>query len=396
MNPFWTVVTSLNWMVAVGWSWRAIGAIRRLPGIADLREERYGLPLEQDGQPQVTVIVPARNEEAAIEATLRSLLQQSIPVHVIAVDDRSTDQTGAIIDRIAAEPWPDGQHLTALHVTELPAGWMGKTHALALAARQTTSKWLLFTDGDILFAPDALRRALNYAESVAAGHFVLLPTPILLSFGERMMMAFFQIFVALAGRLWLVSDPNSRQSIGIGSFNLVRRAVYDGIGGFESMRMDVLEDLRLGYQVKHQGYRQAVAFGRDLVRVHWAKGALGIVANLTKNAFAVFRFRVSYLIGGCLLLTALCVLPVLGWFGPETCRLASALFTLMVFLLYRFYRRYNRYSPALFASFPVAVALFLYSMVRSAWFTLRQDGVVWRGTFYPLRELRRHAGPVRK
>lgn len=394
------IATTLSVVILAVWTQRAVAAQRHLPRIPNLLDPRYdpdpALSISED-RPQITVIVPARNEAAAIEATLRSLLAQTIPLEILAIDDRSTDATGAVMDRVAAEPMPNGKFLSVLHVTSLPPGWMGKNHAMALAARQTGTPWLLFTDGDILFQPDTLMRALLFAEDSAADHVVLLPTLILKSPGERMMAAIFQSLTLLAWRPWKVADPKARrESIGTGAFNLVRSEVYRAIGGFEKLPMEVLEDLRLGREIKHHGYRQRMVLGRDLIRLHWAPGAIGMVNNLTKNIYATFRFKPALFFAGWLGLLIFCGVPFVGLFAPSTLiRITSILSLLMVALLYQQASRfYTRIHLAWVFTFPVALVLVLYAMLRSMIFTVRQGGVVWRGTFYPLAELRRNIGPL--
>lgn len=396
MSELWVALTVVNGVIALGWVWRTATALRHLPRVPDLTKERYAAPEQAaDGVPGLTVVVPARNEAAAIESTLESLLRQTLPLRVIAVDDRSTDETGAIMDRLAARPRPAGKDLTVIHVDELPEGWLGKNHALALAARQVTTRWVLFTDGDVEFAPETLARAVHYAEGKNAGHFVMLPTPTLHTAGERIMMSFLQVVVGVAANLWRIPDPKAKwESIGLGAFNLIRRDVYEEVGGFEALRMEVLEDVRLGYIVKRKGYRQEVAFGPGLARVHWARGAMGIVNNLTKNAFAIFQFRLPLLLATCVLVTIACLAPVAGWFGSDLCRLACVVTLAMQFVMYSYYRRYSDFPRWCFLAYPLAGMLFVYSLLRSVWTTLRQGGVIWRGTFYPLPELRRNAGPV--
>jgi len=211
-----------------------------------------------------------------------------------------------------------------------------------------------------------------------------------------MMMSFIQVAAAAGGRLWRVSDPAAKsESIGVGAFNMVRREAYDGIGGFEAMRMEVLEDLRLGYLIKNSGYRQAVAFGTGMVRVHWAPGVVGILHNLTKNAFAVFRFQLPFILGACLGMTVAFLLPLLGWLGPPECCAASAIVAVMTFLIYRFHRGIHDFRWWSFLTFPVAGCLFLYAVLRSTAVTLWRGGVIWRGTFYSLKDLRRQLGPLR-
>lgn len=382
------------WVIALAWAVSTAIALRKLPGIPDLLDAKYGAAIADN--PLIAVIVPARNEAVDIEATLRSLLaMEGVRLEILAVDDRSTDATGAIMDRMAAEASTQGKNLTALHVSELPAGWVGKTHAMALAARRATAPWLLFTDGDILFAKDSLLRAISFAESERADHMVVFPTLILKGFGERMMIAFFQGVSALFSRFWKIPVEGAKESLGVGAFNLIRAEVYREIGGFESLRMEVLEDLRLGFEVKRRGFRQRVAFGRDLVRVRWVVGAAGMIRNITKNFFAAFRFRVGLTLVACAGLAAFCLGPFAALAGDWWMRGSTALVLLMLLLLYRYYRQYTGIATWYAVTFPVAASLVLYAILRSMILTLVRGGVVWRGTLYPLSELRRNAGPLR-
>ena len=386
----------LNWVIAFLWVWRARIALRNLPTLPNLLEETYATPLPQEGQPLISVIVPARDEAQAIEQTLRSLLaQQGISIEILAINDRSTDETGPIMDRVAAEARAQGRRISVIHITDLPEGWMGKTHAMALAARQACAPWLLFTDGDILFREDCLCRALAYA-SKEADHLVLFSTLILKSFGERMMLSAIQVLSIITWRPWKIADRQSRECIGIGAFNLTRSEVYRSIGGFEAQRMEVLEDLRLGYDIKQHGFRQRIVFGRDLIRVHWAEGAVGIVRNLTKNIFAVFRFKPLALLGACVGLMLFGLLPIVGLLGSWMMCAASLLALGSAVELYRYLERKITGIPVAYVLvFPLAVCFILYGLLRSMLVTLARGGVVWRGTFYPLPELRKHAGPLR-
>ena len=382
------------WAVALLWLVSTLVALKKLPEIPDILDPQYGQP--QAESPWLAVIVPAKNEAADIEATLHDLLAlEGVRAEIFAVDDRSTDETGAIMDRIAEEAAVQGKKLTVLHITELPNGWMGKTHAMAVAARQTTAPWLLFTDGDIRFAKDTLLRAMNFAQSEQADHIVIFPTLILKGFGERAMIAFFQGVSALFSRFWRIPIEGTRESLGVGAFNLIRSDVYRKLGGFETLRMEVLEDLRLGFEVKRQGYRQRVAFGRDLVRVRWVVGAFGMVRNITKNMFAVFRFRIPVTLGACAGMAVFCLSPFAALIGNWWMRGATAVVMAMLFLLYRYYRQFTGISVWYALTFPFASLLVLYAVVRSMVLTLAQGGVRWRGTLYPLAELRKFSGPLR-
>ena len=382
------------WAVALLWVASTVIALKKLPGIPDVLSPQYAQP--QAEPPRLTIVVPAKNEAADIEATLRDLMAlEGVSAEIFAVDDRSTDDTGAIMDRVAAEAAAQGRKVTVLHIAELPAGWMGKTHAMAVAARKATAPWLLFTDGDIRFAKDTLLRAINFAESEHADHVVIFPTLVLKSFGERAMIAFFQGISALFSRFWRIPIEGTKESLGVGAFNLIRTDVYHKLGGFESLRMEVLEDLRLGFEVKRQGFRQRVAFGRDLVRVRWAVGALGVIRNITKNMFAVFRFRIGLTLGACAGMVIFCLSPFAALAGGWWMRGATAVVMMMLLLLYRYYRQFTGISIRYAFTFPLAALLLLYAVLRSMVLTLARGGVMWRGTLYPLADLRKFAGPLR-
>ncbi len=417
MTAAMRVALALDWIVALAWLGKTVQWLRGLSLVPDLRQ--MGAPtgaadvkptpkdvgFESDAashastQPgealQLSVIVPARDEARAIGACLRSLLaSKGVAIEIIAVDDRSTDATGRIMDEVAAAD--DTGLLRAIHITTLPDGWMGKTHAMGRAAAEATGKWLLFTDGDMLFAPDALARVLDYAERETADHVILYPTMMYEGFGERMMLSFLHVMSIWGIRPWKVDDPAAKGDfIGIGAFNLVRRSVYDAVGGWSALRLEVLEDLRLGFTIKRAGYRQRAVFGRDLTRIRWAEGALGAVSNMTKNLFALFRFRLVLAMLALPALTGLCLLPfaglALGWKGFAPLMLMLACLA----LLYRRYFRLGLPGVGYVLTFPIGSLLFLFAIARSIATTILRGGVLWRGTFYPLAALRKHAGPLR-
>ena len=183
------VFTLLSWLLALGWLGQAVGALRGIAALPCVTgKDALSLPILPPSQSaQVAVIVPACNEGGNIEATLRSLLASTgIRLEIIAVDDRSTDATGTCMDEIAALPASSStpHSLRVIHVSELPAGWLGKPHAMSVAAQHATAPWLLFTDGDVLFQPQAIELALRQAIASNADHLVLVPTLILKSIGR--------------------------------------------------------------------------------------------------------------------------------------------------------------------------------------------------------------------
>lgn len=386
------------WVIAAAWLSRVIPALWMLPHVPNLLQGSCDSANASDDPttwPSVTVIVPAKDEAAAIERSLRSLVDCDYSnLRVVAVDDRSTDATGKLMDEIAASPDSHGR-LRVLHVTELPEGWLGKPHAMALAAEGATSDWLLFTDADVIFNPRAIRLAIQFAEQSHGDHMVLYPTLILHGVAEKMLIGFFQSVSALAGRPWKIADPKATKDyIGVGAFNLIRRSVYEALGGYSELRMEVLEDMRLGFRAKRGGYAQRVAFGKDLVRIRWAESAWGILNNLTKNLYSTFRFRSSLLLAACVGMLVMCLTPFVALFFPGPAQWAGIVTLVALLLLNLHYWRLTNIPPVYLALFPVATLLFVGTLLRSMILVLWRGGVLWRGTLYPLKELRRQAGPL--
>lgn len=386
----------LSWVLAAAWIWKGITAVFGMRHLPDICAADPGtLPsIPASDTPDLTVVVPARDEEAAIESCLRSLLASSgIRLQIIAVNDRSSDRTGSLMDAIASESRiADSPHqLEVIHIADLPPGWLGKPHALATAAQRATAPWILFTDGDVVFAPAALSLALRKASALNADHVVLAPTLIFKSAGERSVLGAMQAMALWAVRLWKVSDPRARDFIGAGGFNMIRREVYRQIGGFEALRMEILEDLYLGKRVKRARFNQRIVIGRDLVRVRWIDGTFAVIRLVEKNGFAVTRFRTGLHLLACLSFVIDALWPIFAIaFGGWTT--VAGLLTYIGFILA--YHASCRITsvPARYAFlFAPAVLLVAYSFLRSMILALTRGGIVWRGTLYSLAELRRAA-----
>jgi hypothetical protein len=282
--------------------------------------------------------------------------------------------------------------LNVIHVKELPEGWLGKTFAMTVATDKSESEYVLYTDADVLFSPSILRRALAYAEASAADHLVVMPTPLVKSRGEGIVLGFLQVLGVWASRLWKVADPKARDFIGVGGFNLVRRAAFAEIGGWEPQRLAVLEDLRLGRRMKSAGMRQRVAFAPGLVLVHWAKGHSGLVRVMTKNLFSMFNFRPLLLGGAVGWLTVFCLLPIAGLFWWPTI-LPALMMLCSVGAMYRVLSETSQMDARYGWLYPLGTVALIWAMLRSMGAVLWQGGVVWRGTHYGLRELRQHNSP---
>jgi len=378
-------------ILALAWFSRIVEAAFGMPHVADIaRPEWDRRPPTPNGEPKVSIIIPARNEEEDIRSTLVQLLALDYSNYeIIAVNDRSTDRTGQIMDEVAASSQAHGL-LKVIHISELPSGWLGKTHAMWTAGQQATGDWLLFTDADVLFKPDSLRRAVAYAETERADHVVLFPRMIMKRPGERMMIAFFQALFVFGHRPWKVADPKARDHMGVGAFNLVRRSVYHAVGTYRTLRMEVLDDMKLGKIIKNAGFAQRNVFGEDLISLHWAKGTFGIVNNLTKNFFAVLSFQWPRTVVSIVGLGFLNLGPFLGiWLAHGWARVPYAIALGSLSLIYYGMSARSPIPAYYFFLHPVSTSLFMYTLLRSMVHTLRNDGIVWRGTKYPLEELRK-------
>jgi len=377
------------WGVALAWCVRTKDALDNLPGIVDLTA--LDRDVEPEGSPTLTVIVPARDEAEHIGATLDALMQQDYAgVHVVAVDDRSSDATGTIMEEYAVR-YP--QRLTVVHVMELSPGWLGKTHAMAHGLAVSASDYVLFTDADVLFSPSVLRRSLAYAVREHADHLVTLPTLIVKGWGEGVVLGFFQTFGMWLVRPWKASDPKAKHDvIGIGAFNMLRREALAELGGMLPQRLTVLEDITLARRVKAAGMRQRVAFAPGLVLVHWASGAMGLMRVMSKNLFSAFNFRPVLALLGCLGIGLFCVGPLAGLAWWRT--LAPGLLVVAcISVTYRIYGETSRIPPKYGWGFPLGALALIYALLRSMVVVWKDGGVRWRGTLYPLRELRRHNSP---
>jgi hypothetical protein len=208
--------------------------------------------------------------------------------------------------------------------------------------------------------------------------------------GEKMMIAFFQALFVFGHRPWKVADPKARDHMGVGAFNMVQRSVYDAIGTYSALRMEVLDDMKLGKVIKNAGFAQRNVFGEDLISLHWAKGAFGIVNNLTKNFFAVLSFQWPRTVASIIGLGFLNLGPFLGvCLAHGWARVPYAIALGSLFLIYYGMSARSAVPAYYFFLHPVSTSLFMYTLMRSMFHTLRNDGIVWRGTKYPLDELRK-------
>jgi glycosyltransferase involved in cell wall biosynthesis len=371
-------------LVAAFWVFyglRAAYGATKLPWVKDFA------PAEDALCPAISLIFAARDEEEKLPTALATLAALDYPrLEIISVDDRSQDASGRILDDfVATHPG-----FRALHVAKIPDGWLGKTHALQRGFEASSGEWLLFTDADVRFKPDVIRRAVTLAEQKHLDHLTLLCNVEMHGFWEKTLITFFGLAFHLATDAYRVSNPNSRAYVGVGAFQLLRRSTYEAIGTHRRLAMEVVDDMKLGKLVKRFGFRSCVGIAQEFVTVRWHAGAGNVIRGVTKNFFAAFGYNLAFAamaLAGMILLN---VVPFIAVFaGHGWIRVFSAIAVGVALAMHCSVDVVNRVSPLYALTHPVGALLFGYMIARSVAVTLWQGGVTWRGTFYPLKELKR-------
>lgn len=361
-------------------------AVETLIGAHRLRR-LAAIPLHDAASvPRLSIVVAARDEARGIEAAVRSMLEQRYePLELVVVDDRSTDGTGEILDRLAASD----PRLTVVHVDRLPDGWLGKNHALQLGADRARGDWVLFTDADIHMHPEALSRAVGMAETEGVDHLVVapemvLPGPLLQAFA----VFFFYSFLTFA-KPWRARDPKSWFFVGVGAFNLVRRSAYQAVGGHRPIALRPDDDMKLGKILKRGGFRQDALLGDGMLKVEWYHSLRELVRGLEKNMFSGLEYSPALSVAGGLVQLAVGVLPVVLLFlaggGAQALFGAQVLATVGTMALLA---RLMRVRPGVALLYPVVGLLFVFILWRTMILNLVHGGIRWRGTFYSLDELK--------
>ena len=361
----------------------------KLGAVARHREREVwlaGLPDDAPtaGWPTLAVLVAARDEGPHIDRAVRSMLAQNYPgLEVIAVDDRSTDDTGAILDTIAAED----DRLRVVHVHELPPGWLGKTHALQRAAEVTAADWLLFTDADVVFTDGALRRAVRFAEA-AGGRPPRGRSRLSVRDGGRARPRRTLLHDARGGRAHRrCRRPEECRACGNRGIQPCARGAFRAIGGFEHLALSVDDDRRLGEALKASGHRGRVLLGPGAVEVRWHVGLAGLIRGVEKNLFALLNYRIVTAALFAVTIVWLCAGPHAGllvgpWWTRAVC--ASGVGAIAILMAVTGRRGGGVGWPDALVV-PLGGCLIAIAMLRSVAVTLGRGGVRCARPFVPAR-----------
>lgn len=343
------------------------------------------IKVTEQNLPSVSVILSALNEEDHIAQTVTSLLSLKYPnLEVIVVNDRSTDRTLEILQNMAPNP-----NLRILNVQNLPENWLGKNHALHRAGLQAKGDWLLFTDADVIMKPETLLRAMSYIQKKQLDHLTIYENHIRNSFWLTVLMLGSYITYSIFNKPWRIRLSWSKQSLGHGAFNLVNKSVYFACGGHQTIALKCLDDLMLGKLIKDNGFRQDIINSSHYVEREWYPSLSEMIDGLKKNSFAYFNFSVWSVI-------RIFTLVTIYFFGPlvAICIYSGSLFWLnlvnifIMLLMSLVVCHQFKIHPGFAPLYPLAILILLYTVSLSMIFTYKNNGVIWRGTHYPLDMLR--------
>ena len=357
--------------------------------------------------PLISVCVPARNEERNIRACMEAILAQDYPnFEVIVLEDRSTDRTGEILRSLVAHTVPasprsgENAKLKVMGGSDLPNGWAGKPHALfqaAAAARDAPGAWLCFVDADTFLSPATLSSCYAKALETQADMFTIMTFQIMGSFWEKVVMPIVMTALSVGFSPRKVNDPNRRDAIANGQFILIKRSVYDAIGGHERIKDQIVEDKAISEQVKWNGYRLIVANGYSVAKTRMYTSLSEMWEGWTKNIYLGLSDRPSLMLlgafGAFILLVAALILPIWpllgvywylhggGWLALSVILKSLLLWGIIIYARARVAIGMG-ISPWYAFTLPLGSAVFAAMMLTSTWKVISGKGVTWKGRIY--------------
>lgn len=347
--------------------------------------------------PPISICVPARNEERNIRACVENLLAQDYPnFEVVVLDDRSTDTTPEILSQLAAQD----ARLRPISGSDLPAGWAGKPHALYQASAAARGDWLCFVDADTFLSPATLSSCYAKAVETKADMFTIMTFQITGSFWEKAVMPLVMTALSVGFSPRKVNDPKRKDAIANGQFILIKRSVYEAVGGHESVKDQIVEDKAISEQVKWNGYRLIVADGMKVARTRMYTSLPEMWEGWTKNIYLGLNDRPSLMVlgvfGAFISLLAALFLPVWpmlgvywylhggGWMAATVILKSIIMWAYIIFVRAQVAQKMG-ISRGYALTTPLGAAVFAAMMVTSAFRVISGKGVTWKGRKYASR-----------
>ena len=370
----------------LGW-WYMYGRI--LKTISSLKELGNIDIAEPDKWPALNIVIAACNEEDGIEEAIQSLLLQDYPnLKIILVNDRSTDKTAEIIDRLAVD-----ERIKTIHISELPENWLGKVHAQSVALNEVDGEWILFTDADINFKPGALKKSVAYVLYKEADHLALLPTVVTSTYWLEVIIRTFGLMFLYTTRVHELEHADTQAFIGVGAFNLVKKSILDKSKGIKWLRMEVADDVGMGLLIKRAGGKSAFAMAQNLLSVSWYPSISAMFVGLEKNLFgagAHYQITRLLVLVGLLWLFVFSPFVVLAKATPawlDSLAVVTLLWVPVMMLTLKASSK-ERWSVGLFI--PVGQIIISLMMLWSGFMCLLRGGIIWRGTLYTIKQLKKY------
>ncbi|MCK4666561.1 glycosyltransferase [Candidatus Dependentiae bacterium] len=374
------IVGFLMWLV---FFFSVLKIIKEVPVIDEFTDP------ELSNWPMLSLIIPACNEETTIEASVRKRLKEDYPnLELIIINDRSTDCTGEIIDRIALED----KRIKALTITELPKGWLGKVHAQQKGLEQAKGEYLLFSDADVHYEPGTLKKIIAYCEANFVDHLSAIPELWAPNFIVEVIYTIFGRLFLAGLQAWKVNNPKSRAYIGVGAFNLVRRESFERTEGFEYLKMDIADDVALGKLMKRAGMNSKFVNGRKRIGLLFHPSIKNLIVSSERATFSTMGNFSAVILSLKNIFWTLMELSPFLMFIPFRIPYLNYLGFATVFLAILTSSMLNRWTnrPILPAFFiPLGIPFITYANFRAAWLGWKRKGIIWRGTYYSSKELKK-------
>jgi glycosyltransferase involved in cell wall biosynthesis len=341
-----------------------------------------------DSTPSVVIVIAVRNEAYALREALTSVCNLDYKNYkVVVVNDRSTDGSGEILSELATK----FQRLKIINIETLPAGWLGKNHALFTGAAFSNEEYILFTDADVLYNKNALNKAMHYCLKNNLDHLAILPGMISPSAALTSVLMTFVIILTAVQRPWAARKKTSKTSMGVGAFNLVKRSIYEKTGTHKSIAMRPDDDLKLAAAIKDAGGAADVLYGQDEIQLEWYASVKEFINGLMKNIFSGFKYNIVLAAAGALgtLFFFVLPLPLILVLGNCQERILGICILIFQILLYgNMPGAKGKWWYGLMIIYSGIVIT--YIIARATIINTYDGGIYWRDTFYSLDELKKN------
>jgi len=337
--------------------------------------------------PKVSIILTARNEAPHLKRAMLERLDEDYPnVEFILIDDRSTDETPKIVDELSRED----NRVKALHVKNLPQGWLGKLNAMSEGLKVSNGEWILFSDADMFIDKEVLKKTLAYAQENSIDHLCIFPEFLADTLSLKILFSGLTRILCVGGRLWSIANPKSTAAVGVGGFNLVRRSAFEKTKGLEWIKMDVADDVALGTMMKRAGFKSSVLGGKEKAKVYLYKTWAGSIRGTEKASYTTIGSFNPFKIIALLLALILEFSPFYAFaFGISMPFVILSIMAVVVSTLASIlldHWLYGKFLRSIFWPFGLlsVMALTTYGFF-SAWI---KGGIDWRDTFYTSKTLK--------